>query len=174
MFLPRDLRAILLAAPALASLALLAQPHSAAAQESSWRQEMDDIKNAIPGFGPSHDPIDFTERPPLVVPPNTNLPPPVDTPPRLGLNDPDRFDRAKALSDPRRPVPPTDPGATASGPDRRAFLIDPPSGLENPAAIAAEAHVGTFGDEPKRKRTTPAAYRHRVRHTPAPVEPTAQ
>ncbi len=153
----------------LVGVGVVASPRQAAAQATNFRQELDDIKSALPGLGTDHAPIDFTERAPLVVPPTNDLPPPVDAPPRLGLNDPDTLERIKAMSDPRRPVPAIDPGATASGPDARAYLIDPPSGMRNPNAVASEASADGFKDAPKRKKgtQTQTAKVHRVRRTPA-------
>ena len=129
-------RAVLMALP-FAGLGLLAIG-PAAAQQSSLSQEFDDMRNAI-GLGKDRPPIDFTERPPLVVPPSYTLPPPGSgDPDRLGVNDPDLAARRKALSDPRRPVPPTDPGASAQGRAARPYLIDPPSGMRDPDAVAAD------------------------------------
>lgn len=114
----------------------------ALAQQTSVKQELDDIKNGI-GFGPDRPPIDYTERAPLVVPPNYNLPPPGGPDPeRLGINDPDIAARRRALTDSRRPVPPTDPGAYASGRMQRKYLIDPPSGMRDPAAVASDITHG--------------------------------
>ena len=145
----------------------LARPLPASAQATSFRQELNDIKNTIPGLGEEHAPIDFTERAPLVVPPTNDLPPPADAP-RLGLNDPDTLERTKALSDPRRPVPPTDPGASAAGANARNFLIDPPSGMQNPDAIANQAAADGFKDAPKHKKTSHSGLAtHHTRHTPA-------
>lgn len=162
------LRVFVLAMPAFVCAGSLVHPLPAAAQATNFRQELDDIKNAIPGLGETRGPIDFTERAPLVVPPTNDLPPPIVAPPQLGLNDPDALERSKALSDPRRPVPPIDPGAGATGLDARAYLIDPPSGMRNPAAVASEATSDGFTDAPKRKKGTQAAAgtKHRVHRTP--------
>ena len=108
------------------------------AQQTSVKQEYEDIKNSI-GLGRDRPPIDYTERAPLVVPPSYNLPPPGGADPeRLGVNDPDVAARRRALTDSRRPVPPTDPGAYAAGRMQRKYLIDPPSGMRDPAAVAAD------------------------------------
>ena len=129
---------------ALAALALAAFAAPACAQQTSARQEYEDIKNSL-GFGPDRPPIDYSERAPLVVPPSYNLPPPGGPDPeRLGVNDPDTASRRKALTDSRRPVPPTDPGAYAQGRMGRAYLIDPPSGMRDPEAVAADiSHDGS-------------------------------
>ena len=114
----------------------------AAAQQNGVRQEYDDIKNSL-GFGRDRPPTDYTERAPLVVPPNYNLPPPGGPDPeRLGINDPDVAARRRALTDSRRPVPPTDPGAFASGRMQRKYLVDPPSGMRDPDAVAADISHG--------------------------------
>lgn len=118
---------------------------SASAQQTSVKQEYEDIKNGL-GFGRDRPPIDYTERAPLVVPPNYNLPPPGGPDPeRLGVNDPDIAARRRALTDSRRPVPPTDPGAYASGRMQRKYLVDPPSGMRDPAAVAADISHGDAG-----------------------------
>lgn len=108
------------------------------AQQTGIKQEYEDIKNSI-GLGRDRPPIDYTERAPLVVPPSYELPPPGGPDPeRLGVNDPDIAARRRALTDSRRPVPPTDPGAYASGRMQRKYLIEPPSGMRDPAAVAAD------------------------------------
>ena len=112
--------------------------HPAAAQQDSISQEFSDIRNAV-GLGPTHPPMDFSERPPLVVPPNNNLPQPgVGQSDNLGVRDPDTANRLKARTDPRRPVPTTDPGASAVGRDSRTYLIDPPAGLRDPEVVKAD------------------------------------
>ncbi len=166
------LRVVVVAVPAFLSVGMLARP--AAAQATNFRQEWDDIKESIPGLGSERAPIDFTERAPLVVPPTNDLPPPVDAAPRLGLNDPDALDRTKALSDPRRPVPPTDPGASAAGADARPYLIDPPSGMRNPAAVADAASSDGFKDAPKRKKGTGGGQTVTRHHRRTPAVAAAQ
>ena len=121
------------------SLALL----PAYAQQDGLSQQFDDIRNAV-GLGKERPPMDFTERPPIVVPPTYNLPQPgTGDPEHLDVNDPDVASRRKALTDPRRPVPPTDPGAAATGRDARTYLIDPPSGMRDPARVAADIEHDT-------------------------------
>lgn len=115
------------------AFAALAAP--VAAQEDSMAQQWQDLKDAA-GFGPDRPPIDFSERPPLVVPPTNTLPPPGSGVAALPVEDPDEIARRKALSDPRRPVPPTDPGAGAQGLAARTYLVDPPSGIRDPATVA--------------------------------------
>ena len=127
-------RVVLMALP-LAAGAFAAQ--SAVAQ-SAVVEQFNEIRDGI-GLGKDRAPIDFTERAPIVVPPTYTLPPPGnEDPDHLVVNDPDVASRRKALSDPRRPVPPSDPGAAASGRDARAYLIDPPSGMRDPDRVAAE------------------------------------
>lgn len=131
-----------------------------AAQQTSVRQEYEDIKNGI-GFGPERPPIDYTDRAPLVVPPSYNLPPPGGPDPeRLGINDPDVAARRRALTDSRRPVPPTDPGAYATGRMQRKYLIDPPSGMRDPAAVAADITHDSDGNKVRAGGATKHA-RHR-------------
>ena len=114
----------------------------ASAQQESFTQQIEDLRNAV-GMAKERPPIDYTDRPPIVVPPTYTLPPPGHgDPEHLDVNDPDLAARRKALSDSRRPVPPTDPGAKAAGRDARTYLIDPPSGLRNPDAVAADITHG--------------------------------
>lgn len=160
---------LVLAVPMLASVGAAVAPRAALAQATNFRQEWDDIKNALPGMGSDRAPIDFAERPPLVVPPSNDLPPPVDAPPRLGVNDPDSLDRIKALSDPRRPVPAADPGAAASGVNGRKFLIEPPAGMQNPDTIANPAPTTSAGASASHKRRAHTAKAH-IRRTPAPAD----
>ncbi len=125
-----------LMALSLAASGVLVGP--AIAQQDSLSQQFNDIRNSV-GLGKAQPPIDFTERPPIVVPPTYTLPPPGGTDPEhLSVNDPDVAARRKALSDMRRPVPPTDPGASAAGRASRSYLIDPPSGMRDPDAVAAD------------------------------------
>lgn len=119
----------------------------AVAQQSAMSQQVDDIRNLF-GFGKDRPPIDFTERPPLVVPPTNNLPPPLETAVRPPIVDPDAESRSKALSDPRRPVPPTDPGASLTGASSRTYLIDPPAGLRDPNAVASDVTTDTSATTP--------------------------
>ena len=138
------LSALLLAAPALV--------HSpAVAQQDSLSQQFDDVRTAL-GLGKTLPPQDYTDRPPIVVPPTYNLPPPGSgTSERLPVNDPDVANRLKARSDPRRPVPADDPGRSASGRAARAYLIDPPSGLRDPDSVAADiTHDTGSSSEPAR------------------------
>ena len=156
-------RAIALALPLAAAGSLLGSTGPVAAQENGYSQQLDDIRSAI-GLGKERAPIDFTERPPLAVPPTNNLPPPVTAPPSLGVNDPDVESRRKALSDPRRPVPPTDPGANASGLSARTYLIDPPAGMRDPSAVSAG--IETDRSTPGAAKT---ARKHHARRKAAPV-----
>ncbi len=123
---------------ALVAILIAATLPPAVAQQDSVTQELQDIRNSV-GLGPTTPPIDFTERPPLVVPPSYALPPPGNGGAgRLGVTDSDAANRRRALIDPRRPVPPTDPGASATGLAARTYLVDPPSGLRDPDAVAAD------------------------------------
>ena len=140
----------------------------AMAQQDSVRQQYNDIKGAV-GLGEERAPIDFTERPPLVVPPTTNLPPPVTSSRGLPVVDPDEIARRKALTDSRRPVPPTDPGASATGRSARTYLIDPPAGMRDPDTVAAERSFDKAGAaEPK------VAHRRHAKRKAHPAEQAAQ
>lgn len=150
--------------PVVSVIALATSELPAAAQFSGVTDQFTDMRNSL-GLGPARPPMDFTERPPLVVPPNDNLPPPGSGPLSLGVNDTDVNNRRKAMSDSRRPVPPSDPGSTAAGLSSRAYLIDPPSGLRDPATLGPEPTVAgktAVVDKP--------AHRRRAhRRTPAPM-----
>ncbi len=137
IFMRLDPRARLMALPFAAVLGFCVHVAPASAQ-NAVSQQFNDMKESL-GFGETRAPIDFTERPPLVVPPTNTLPPPGNgMSEKLPVVDPDIESRRKALSDSRRPVPPSDPGATATGLSSRAYLIDPPAGLRNPDTVAAE------------------------------------
>ena len=126
------------AVPLLAAALLPLAASLASAQSTSFADQMEDVRNAI-GLGRDRPPIDFTQRAPIVVPPSYPLPPPGSgDPEHIGVNDPDVAARRRALSDPRRPVPPSDPGAAATGVMARPYLVDPPSGLRDPATVAAD------------------------------------
>ena len=143
----------------------------AVAQQTSIQQEYEDVKNSI-GFGRDRPPVDYTERAPLVVPPSYALPPPGGADPeRLGVNDPDVAARRRARTDSRRPVPPTDPGAYATGRMQRKYLIDPPSGMRDPAAVAADITHDADGNAVR----APGASKHgRHRHKRAAAQEAAQ
>ena len=156
-------RAGLLPVSALLGLAAMAVP--AAAQLDGVSQQFDDMRNSL-GFGRARPPIDFTERPPLVVPPNDSLPPPVAARNAIGVNDPDVENRRKALTDSRRPVPPSDPGAGVPGLAGRTYLIDPPAGMRDPSTLGPD----TTGYKPGAKADKGekvAKHRHARRRTPA-------
>lgn len=132
----------------LSAVALSASCCAARAQQTSLSQEFDDVRNSI-GLGKERPPIDYTERAPLVIPPTYNLTPPTSgDPDQLSVADPDLVARRKALTDPRRPVPSNDPGAIARGADARTYLVDPPSGLRDPARVAADITHDTSSAAP--------------------------
>ena len=119
-----------------------------ASAQSAVVEQFNEIRDGL-GLGKERAPIDFTERAPIVVPPSYTLPPPgTEDPDHLVVNDPDVVSRRKALSDPRRPVPSSDPGAAASGRDARTYLIDPPSGMRDPDRVAAEITHDTPSSAP--------------------------
>ncbi len=136
----------------------------AAAQQDTFSQQITDIRNAV-GLGSARPPIDFTERPPLVVPPSNALPPPGSGDLPLAVNDPDVIARRKALTDSRRPVPPSDPGATAQGLNKRTYLVDPPSGLRDPRVVASDITLDKSA--PSAAGAKPHKSRH-AKRTPAP------
>ncbi|MCX8254477.1 exported protein of unknown function [Beijerinckiaceae bacterium RH AL1] len=148
-------RAIL--SPVLATLLLTASALPAAAQFGGVVDQFQDMRNSL-GMGPSRAPMDFTERPPLVVPPNDTLPPP-GSGPGLPVVDTDTANRRKALTDSRRPVPPYDPGANVSGLAGRTYLVDPPAGMRDPSQLGPDP----TSDLPRKARDVadkPGRHRH--------------
>ena len=143
---------------------LLAAPLAPAIAQEAVTKPLNDVRNAL-GFGQERAPIDFTERPPLVVPPTNNLPPPGQDTATLGVNDPDIIARRKALADSRRPVPPSDPGSNAPGLSARPYLVDPPSGMRDPDAVAASITTDPGAPEGK---ASPRRH-HTRKRTPAPA-----
>ncbi|MBE7219957.1 MAG: hypothetical protein INR64_15920 [Caulobacteraceae bacterium] len=150
--------------PVVSIVALAAGDLPAAAQFSGVTEQFNDMRTSL-GFGPARPPMDFTERPPLVVPPNDTLPPPGSGTLSLGVNDTDVNNRRKAMSDSRRPVPPSDPGSAATGLSSRAYLIDPPSGLRDPATLGPEPSVAGKAAVVEK----PAHRRRARRRVPAPM-----
>lgn len=123
--------------PFTCAVGLWAAPSPAVAAEDSFLA-LGNVGSLF-NFSKQREAIDFTERAPLVVPPTNTLPPPGSGAPEAAtVNDPDLAARRRALADSRRPVPPSDPGATQTGLNARAFLIDPPSGLRNPQVVAGD------------------------------------
>ena len=139
----------------LAALALPAFVLPAKAQFGGVVDQYQDMRNSL-GLGPSRAPMDFTERPPLVVPPTDTLPPPG---PSAGLPvvDPDTINRRKALTDSRRPVPPYDPGAGVAGLGGRTYLVDPPAGMRDPSQLGPDP----TSDLPRKVRDTAEKPSHR-------------
>ncbi len=159
---PRVVRCAL-AACALAVPLTAARTIPARAQENGFAQQVDEFRNAI-GLGKDRPPIDFSERPPLAVPPTYTLPPPVAGGASLPVKDPDVDARRKALSDARRPVPPTDPGAHAAGLAARTYLVAPPAGFRDPRAVTEGIEV----DNSPAAATSKSARKRKVRK-PKPV-----
>ena len=113
------------------------------------------------GFGSDRDPIDYTPRPPIAVPPSNDLPSPVQGQQRRATgfpNDPDRLARRKALVDPRQPVPPSEAG------NARSYLIEPPAAYFDAAAVTA---TGTQADHGDNTATPKRARRHKAKATAA-------
>ena len=149
--------------PSLAFLILAASALPAAAQVAGVVDQFQDMRNSL-GFGPARAPIDFTERPPLVVPPSDTLPPPGSSQAALGVVDTDVTNRRKALTDSRRPVPPSDPGAGVAGLDGRTYLVDPPAGMRDPSQLGPDP-VSVLPRKGKVEK--PERHRHAGRRTPA-------
>ena len=157
-----DPRSRLMALPFAAFVGLCGHVVSASAQ-NAVSQQFNDIRESL-GFGETRAPIDFTERPPLVVPPTNNLPAPGNgVSEKLPVVDPDIESRRKALSDSRRPVPPSDPGANATGLSSRTYLVDPPAGLRNPDTVAADVTTDSGG----RAEGAPVKRKHVRKKVPA-------
>ena len=159
-------RAKLLPLAAIAALTASAVP--AAAQFSGVTEQFDDMRNSL-GFGKPRPPMDFTERPPLVVPPSDTLPPPATGQITMGVNDPDTNNRRKALTDSRRPVPPSDPGAGVAGLGGRTYLVDPPAGMRDASTLGPDP----TSDLPRKagaKVEKTERHHHAHRRTAAPVE----
>ena len=153
--LPSSLALVLLAATSL----------PAAAQFAGVVDQFSDMRNSL-GFGPTRAPMDFTERPPLVVPPSDTLPPPASGQSSLPVVDTDTTDRRKALTDSRRPVPPNDPGAGVAGLSGRTYLIDPPAGMRDPAQLGPDP-TSDLPRKARDKAEKPGRTRHAKRRTPA-------
>jgi hypothetical protein len=141
---------------ALVVMALAAQAATSAvrAQEhTDYRDVYDNVLGSI-GFGKDHDPIDYSERAPIAVPPSNDLPAPVapgSEKRAAGFpHDPDVMARRKALADPRQPVPPGESGQA------RAYLIEPPAAYFDASTVAATGNNVDKGDA-----AAPAKHQHR-------------
>ncbi len=148
-----------LVALVIAGFGLQAVASSARAQEkTSYGDIYRNVLGSI-GFGTDRDPIDYTPRPPIAVPPSNDLPPPVDQQRRASgfPNDPDRLARRKALVDPRQPVPPSEANNT------RSYLIEPPADYFDAAAVTATGAQADHGGPATPKRTR----RHKAKATAA-------
>ena len=154
--------------PFAALLALTATTLPAAAQFSGVTEQFEDMRNSL-GFGKPRPPMDFTERPPLVVPPSDALPPPAPGQVPIGVVDPDTTNRRKALTDPRRPVPPSDPGAGVRGLAGRTYLVDPPAGMRDASTLGPDP-ISALPRKAGAKAEKPARTHHARRRTAAPVE----
>ena len=159
-------RASLLPFAALLTLTATAVP--AAAQFSGVTEQFDDMRNSL-GLGKPRPPMDFTERPPLVVPPSDALPPPASSQVPIGVDDPDTANRRKALTDSRRPVPPSDPGAGVPGLAGRTYLVDPPAGMRDASNLGPDPTSDLPRKAGAKVEKAPRA-RHARRRTAAPVE----
>ncbi len=138
-------RVPVLVALVVAGLCLQAAASAARAQEkTNYRDIYGNVLSAV-GLGSERDPIDYTPRAPIAVPPTNDLPPPVEVGPRHAAgfpNDPDVMARRKALVDPRQPVPPGEDGKA------RAYLIEPPAAYFDAAGVSATGTSADHGDAP--------------------------
>ena len=124
-------RVPVLVALVAATLAWAGASSAAQAQEkTNYRDIYGNLLSAV-GLGSDREPIDYSPRPPIAVPPSNTLPPPGSAARGLPAGfptDPDRLARRRALADPRQPVPPSEGGEV------RAYLIEPPSSFFSPTA----------------------------------------
>lgn len=122
---------------ALVVMAFTVQAATSAARAQEHTDYHDIYGNLLSaiGFGKEHEPIDYSPRAPIAVPPTDTLPQPVAPGSRehaAGFpQDPDVMARRKALADPRQPVPPAEAGQA------RAYLIEPPSAYFDASAVVA-------------------------------------
>jgi hypothetical protein len=142
---------VVLAALALGAIVAPATIMPAHAQErTDAREEWNNFLGVI-GFGHERQPIDYSPRAMLVVPPTGDLPPPANGAPPLPAGfpqDPDIAARRQALVDARRPIPPGESGASKA----RAYLIEPPAAYLDAAAVAATGHQADNGEPVAPKR----------------------
>lgn len=118
-----------------------------AQEKTNYRDVYGNVLSAV-GLGQDRDPIDYTARAPIAVPPSNDLPPPAEGGKRRAAgfpNDPDVFARRKAAADPRQPVPPGEGGAA------RSYLIEPPANYFDAAAVTATGTNADHGDDPAPK-----------------------
>ena len=123
-----------------------------AATSAAWAQEHTDYHDiygnllSAVGFGKDHEPIDYSPRAPIAVPPSNDLPPPVQPGAKRHAagfpDDPDVMARRKSLVDPRQPVPPSESG------EARAYLIEPPSAYFDASAVVATGNNVDKGEAP--------------------------
>lgn len=135
-------------AAALVVMAFAAQAATSAAraqEKTDYRDVYGNVLSAI-GFGKDREPIDYSPRAPLAVPPGDTLPPPVEPGAKRHAagfpEDPDVMARRKALVDPRQPVPPAESGQA------RAYLIEPPAAYLDASAVAATGNNVDKGEAP--------------------------
>jgi hypothetical protein len=138
---------------ALVVMAFAAQAATSAAraqEHTDYKDIYGNVLSAI-GFGKEHEPIDYSPRAPLAVPPGDSLPPPVAPGSKQHAagfpQDPDVMARRKSLADPRQPVPPAESGQA------RSYLIEPPSAYFDASAVVATGSKVDHGEaEPAAKR----------------------
>ena len=136
-----------LAALVVVAFAVQAATSAARALEKTdYRDIYGNLLSAV-GLGKEREPIDYSPRAPLAVPPSDALPPPVDPGSERHAagfpQDPDVMARRKALVDPRQPVPPSESGQA------RNYLIEPPAAYLDANAVAATGNTVDKGEAPK-------------------------
>ncbi|WP_158807924.1 hypothetical protein [Beijerinckia sp. L45] len=139
---------------ALVVMAFAAQAATSAAraqEHTDYKDIYGNLMSAV-GFGKEHEPIDYSPRAPIAVPPSNDLPPPVEPGAKRHAagfpDDPDVMARRKALVDPRQPVPPAESGQA------RNYLIEPPAAYFDASAVVATGNKADHGD------ATPVAKHH--------------
>jgi hypothetical protein len=144
---------------ALVVMAFTVQAATSAAraqEKTDYRDVYDNVLSTI-GLGRDREPIDYSPRAPIAVPPSNDLPPPIAPGSKRHAagfpEDPDVMARRKALVDPRQPVPPGQSGQA------RSYLIEPPATYLDASAVAA---TGANVD----KGEAPSAAKRQHRHKP--------
>lgn len=144
-----------------------------AQEKNDYSEEWHNVLGVV-GFGKEHDPIDYSPRALIAVPPTYDLPAPNTAAiqhPAGFPQDPDVAARRKALVDPRRPLPRGEnPGAT----NARSYLIEPPAEYLDAAKVAATGHdAAGAGEAPKEHRHHRKSQDQSQATQPAPAPATA-
>lgn len=152
---------------ALVVMAFTVQAATSAARAQEHTDYHDIYGNLLSavGFGKEHDPIDYSPRAPIAVPPSNDLPAPVEPGAKRHAagfpDDPDVMARRKALADPRQPVPPGESGQA------RNYLIEPPAAYFDASAVVATGNKVDKGE-------APSATKHQHHHKPKVDQASAQ